>query len=782
MGAQIAALLAGQGVEVDLLDLAGTGQGSGTDRSGIARDALHRLTRMRPAPLYDAADLARIRPGNFEEDLFRAREADWVIEAVTEDPTVKRDLWTRLASTASPDAILSTNTSGLSVASIGAVLPVDARRRLLGTHFFNPPRYLHLLELVPGPDTDPLILSRARLWGERDLGKGTVVARDTPNFIANRIGAYALHVTLEVMERLGLDVVTVDALTGPLIGHPRSATFRTLDLVGLDTHIHVAENLAVRLTDPDERRIFEVPSAVRRLFDQGALGEKAGRGFYRREGEPGNRRILAVDPKTLEYADRAVRRFASVDRARKIPDLSGRLRTLAYADDEAGQFTWEVLSRTLVYATDHLEEVAGGDMEAVDRAMRWGFEWELGPFGTWEALGLAEVAARFAREGRKVPAVVVRALDAGHTALYVPAATSSPLWTLPTVPQIATHTSHVEELPGATLTDLGEDVYGLVLNPDHDAIGPDLIRSLSRAADRTVADARGLVLFSHGIGRFLVGANLLLVLSAAQAGDFVSIEDGVRAFQDVCMNLKYLPRPVVAAVAGMALGGGSELALSADRIVATPELYIGQVEAGAGVIPSGGGTKELLSRAFARLPAGVPWTPALAAGPSPAGVGAVLYVDPAPVVAQAFTVMAQGTVSRSAAEARHMGFLRGSDRVVPNPDALPSAARDEVLRLDAQGYRPPLPAPLPAPGPDVEALMHVAVDGMVRSGYASDYDAEIAHRLAHVLSGGGAAQGTPLSEERFLDLERETFLTLVGDPRTQARMAHLLRTGRPLRN
>lgn len=776
MGAQIAAHLANVGVEVELLDVAT----AGPDPSERARKAIARLAAMRPAPLYRADMAARIRAGSLDHDLARIARVDWVIEAVVEDLATKRALWQKAAVLAAADALLTTNTSGLSIAAIAEGLPAASRARFFGSHFFNPPRYLRLVEIVPGPESGPEHLAELALWLERDLGKSTVVVRDRPNFVANRIGGYALAATLAAMAEHGLRPEEVDALTGPLIGHPASATFRTLDMVGLDTALAVAEHLAARLEDPAERAAVALPPYVQAMVERGLLGQKSGAGFYRRaEGEGGDRRRYdVIDLDSFAYRPQAAVRLPLVERARREGDLAARLRMVTAADEPAGRFVWTVLKRVLLYAAAIADEVAGGDLATIDRALRYGYNWALGPFETWHALGLRDTAARMRAEGDELPAFVAAAIERGEERLYGPDDQGG------SVAGVATllRRPPVWQGEGATLVDLGQEVAGLVLHPLKDAIGPDLMTLLHRAARDVETGWRGLVLSAARDERFLVGANLMLLLAAAEAGDERGIEESVTRLQTVHMELKYLPRPVVAAPAGLVLGGGAELCLHADRVVAGAELYIGQVEAGAGVIPAGGGTKEFLLRSLAALPPGAAWNPALAAASAQASVGSAAFVDPAPFIARAFETIALAKVSTSAAEARDLGFLRAEDAVVVHPDRRLERARAIVLALDAEGYRPPPRPVIAAPGREVRALLQVAVDGLVRAGRASAYDGAIAVALAHVLCGGDVAMGTPLSEEAVLDLEREAFVRLTMDPRTQARMEHLLRTGRPLRN
>lgn len=844
MGSRIAALLAGIGVDVDLLDLADPTPG----RSATARveASLATLTKSRPAAFYLAArDRARIHPGTLESDLECTVRADWVIEAVVEDLAVKRTLWRRifetlapLGSDAAPDPgpFLSTNTSGLPLHAIfeglGEDVP-DLRARVCGAHFFNPPRYMRLVEVIPLPDTVPETLHTVRTWAERDLGKSVVEARDTPDFIANRIGAYALHLALLAVEhavknsrsgdepRLTVDVV--DALTGPVIGHPSSATFRTLDLVGLDTSALVADGLRTHLTDPEERRAFEVPGLMQELIARGLLGEKTGAGFYRRvlEDTPQGplRRIEVIDLETFTYRPRTEIHLPSLDRARSQLRLAERLRTLAFADDSGGRFVWHVLSRVMLYAARHAEEIAGGDLASIDQAMRSGYEWELGPFETWAALGLKPVADRLLAEGETLPAFVRAALEAGQTALYDPASAAThhalpPVWRLDSVqeerrsPSDATgpgrgsgrQTPKVSPIPpragsgtalrlvrslgSSTWVDLGQDVLGCLVHPDHHAIGPGLITELHQAARETEAHWRGLVIVAPSRQRFLIGANLALVLAAAEEGDFDTLEESVRALQTVHQELRYLSRPVVAAPLGLTLGGGAELCLAADRVVTSLDWTVGQVEVGAGLIPAGGGMTALLRRTLSGPFSGsaLAWAPFLARGSVQAGVGSTLFVDPAPVITELFQTLATARTAQSAAEARELGFLTDRDRLIPNPESLLDEARRLVLDLDRTGYRPPAAETIPAPGREVRALLEVAIQSLRRSGLATQTDAHIASELAHALTGGDVATGTGLPESHYLDLEREGFLRLAGETASQERMRALLRTGKPLRN
>lgn len=782
MGAQIAGLLASNGIPCELLDLASEGE-----PSRLAEGAKRRLATLKPPPLYDLRALEMIRAGNFTDDLPRLAEADWVIEAVVERLDIKRELWARVAPHLRPDVIASTNTSGISVASIAEALPPELRPRFLGTHFFNPPRYLRLLEIIPTPETDAGVVEAIRRFGEDVLGKGVVIANDTPSFVANRIGVYGLMATLEAMQEFGLGPDEVDEVTGPAMGRPPSATFRTLDLVGLDVLMDVCGHLSSVISDASEQAAFEVPSLIHELVQRGWTGEKAGQGFYRRIEAEGATEILALDAATFEYRPRRRLEAASLAAVRDLEDAGERARTLLEADDAAGRFAWRVLSRGLAYAAWKVGEVTD-DIAGIDRAMRWGFRWELGPFELWDALGVAKTAERMRADGLSLPGWVNKL--AGRDGLFYRHEVDRSLQATPqstyvtitegrrtiSLRQLRAIGRPVLQRPGATLYDLGDDVAFLDFHSPKQAIGPDMLALLDVLAQEERPWFRGLVMGSHVQPNFCVGANLFLILLSAQDGDWEEIDATVRRFQQSLLGLKRLPVPVVTAPYGLTLGGGAELVLSADRVTAAVESYVGLVEVGAGLIPAGGGAKEMLLRA----------TEGLGDGLGGHGKGALpLYLpgkDPSPALLGLFETIGAAKVSGSAPHARELGFLRAADVVVPNVDQLLYVAKQTVLAMDAQGYRPPAPAKVPVLGAGSRAIMELAAQHMVWGGYASEHDLKIARKLAYVLTGGGRPAGSTADEEYFLDLERDAFLSLVGEPKTQARMQHLLRTGKPLRN
>ena len=785
MGAQIAAHLANQGIPCLLLDIVPPDAAEG-DRSRLARQALERLPKIKPSPIYTADKLSLITPGNFEDDLPRVREVDWVIEAVVENLDIKRQLWQRVAPLLAPHAIASTNTSGIPIHKIAAGMPDAFRRRFLGTHFFNPPRYLYLLEVIPTPETDPEVVAAITEFGERVLGKGVVIAKDTPNFIGNRIGTYGLMESVRTMLAMGLRPDDVDAITGPAMGRPKSATFRTLDLVGLDVVAYVAGNLQHAVTEEWEKEAFALPPLLQQLLERGWLGEKTGQGFFKRVKRDGETEILVLDVKTFEYVPRRRFNAPSLAAVRGIEDAGKRIKQLVQADDAAGRYAWHVLKKTLLYAARKVTEIAD-DIVSVDRAMRWGFGWELGPFEAWDAIGLRESVARMEKEGEEIPPWVKALAESDQPAFYPvvngellqasPSGGHVPLQARPRTISVAALKAQnrvIHALPGATLYDIGDDVALVDFHSPKQAIGTDLIQMLHLAMDRVRKDFRGLVISSHVSPNFCVGANLALILMGAQEGEWDEIDLAIRHFQGVNMALKYFEKPVVVAPYGMTLGGGAELAFAADRVVAAAETYMGLVEVGAGVIPAGGGCKEMLIRFLEGQPGALQPEAGSAAMQTP--------IDLQPLVNRAFELIGTARVSTSGPEAQQLRYLRPTDIIVANRDHLWHEAKQVLLALDAAGYRRPVRPQIPVVGPDGRAVLELAAQQLLWSGYATEHDVYIAKKLAYVLSGGELPAGTRVSEEYLLDLEREAFLSLCGHPKSQARMQHILATGKPLRN
>ncbi len=704
MGAQVAAHLANAGVPTLLLDV--------TDEA--ARQGLARARTLRPDPFFTLGTAALIRTGSFDDDLDSARQCDWVIEAVVERLDVKQQLFARLDRPGGPRPIVSSNTSGIPIAALAEGRSDDFRRRFLGTHFFNPPRYLHLLELIPTTDTDPLVLAAISRFGERRLGKGIVVARDTPNFIANHLGLYGVLLTLRALERGDLTIEEIDAITGPAIGRPKSATFRTMDIAGIDVLAHVAGNLAERLDTDEARRQFAVPPLVSAMVARGWIGEKSGQGFYRKT-ESGE--ILTLDPATMEYRPRLPVRLPSLDAARGIDDLRERVRRLTEGDDRVGQFLRDTLVPTLDYA-ERVAPAIAHDPGDIDRAMRWGFGWELGPFEL---------------RGAPAPATILSAARSAGV---------------------------VRRNGSASLVDIGGDVLAIEFHSKMNTIGGDTIEMLQAGLAEGAANFAAVVI-ANDAANFSAGANLMLLLLEAQEENWDEVDLMIRGFQAATMAIRLAAVPVVVAPTGLTLGGGSEIALHADRVQAAAETYMGLVEVGVGLIPAGGGTKEMLARAMAAMPDGA---------------------DPLPFVQRAFETIAFAKVSTSAADARRLGYLREADGVTMNRDLLVGDARAAALAR-AAGFVPAQPrTAIPVGGEGLRAALQLGVHLAWRAGRISDHDAVIGRKLAWVLTGGDVPRAAALTEQQLLDLEREAFLSLCGERKTQERIAHTLKTGKPLRN
>jgi 3-hydroxyacyl-CoA dehydrogenase len=705
MGAQIAAHLANAGLRVRLLDVS----------RDAAREGLERATRLKPDPFF-TTDVARlIRTGGFDEDLAALKEADWIIEAIVEQLDAKRALMARVDAVRRGDAVVSSNTSGIPIASIAEGRSEGFRRHWLGTHFFNPPRYLHLLELVPTAETDPEVVRAVTAFADRRLGKGVVLAKDAPGFIANRIGVFGLMQVFKAIESGDLTIEEIDAITGPAMGRPKSATFRTVDIAGLDVLAHVARTLAERLADPAERAQFTLPPFVTDMVARGMTGAKAGRGFYTKSGDD----ILTLDPKTLEYRPRQSPRLPALEAARSIEPVADRIRALYNGQDKVGAFLRTTLGPTLDYASRIVDQVAHAPAD-VDNAMRWGFGWELGPLETRAALQTPASSFQLPASGPRV----------------------------------------VRKNAGASLLDLGDGVLGVEFHSKMNAIGGDTIEMLHAGVKEASQNFAALVV-GNDAPNFSAGANLMLLLLEAQEGNWDDVDLMVRAFQGATMALKYADVPVVVAPAGLTLGGGCEVALHGARVQAAAETYIGLVEVGVGLIPAGGGTKEMLARAMEPLPAAA---------------------DPLPHVQRVFETIGFAKVATSGPDARRLGYLRDGDGITMNRDRLLADAKAHALQL-APGYRAPQPrTAIRVGGEGVLAVLKLGVHLAWRAGRISDHDAVIGRKLAWILAGGNLTHAGTVSEPQLLDLEREAFLSLCGERKTLDRIAHTLKTGKPLRN
>jgi len=782
MGAQIAAHLANAGVPTLLLDIAPKADAEGRvqepDRNAIARGGFEAAKKAKPAAFFTAERASLVSIGNFADDLSKLKDCDLIIEAVVENLDIKRGLYEKVEQHRRPGAIVASNTSGIPLSQLAEGRSEDFRAHFLGMHFFNPPRYMHLVELIRTEWTNgEVTCSMAGFLDER-LGKGVVVAKDRPNFIANRIGTYGALVTMRTMLDDGYSIEEVDKITGPAAGRPKTATFRTFDLVGLDVFAHVVKNLHENLPDDPEREIFVMPDFVTKMIERGLLGNKTKAGFYqRRKGEGDKREIWTLDTATLDYRASQKVKLPSLDMAKNIEDTRERLRTLTWAKDRVGQFLWKTISKTLTYTADRIPEIADTVVE-VDRAMRWGFNWELGPFEVWDAMGVEKSVARLKEDGRAVPANVQQMLDIGAktfykqengqrfyfdfaSSQYVPLADPSGTIILKSLKDRA---GVIKKNPGASMIDLGDGVACVEFHSKMNSIGGDTLEMLRFAIAETEKNFIGLVIGNQGVN-FSVGANLMLMLMEAQDENWEELEMIGRYFQSSVMSLRYSPKPVVVAPFQMVFGGGCEMVLHADAVRAAAETYIGLVEVGVGIIPAGCGTKEMLVRTLDSIPSDMK------------------DADPFPFVKRAFETIALAKVATSAEEARDLGFLRDQDSISMNSDRLIADAKRQVLALAATGYvQPQQRTDILALGAPALATLKLGVHLMKRAGYISDHDALIGEKLARILTGGDLNHATRVSEQYLLDLEREAFLSLIGTRKTQDRIAHMLKTGKPLRN
>ncbi len=779
MGSRIAAHLANAGVPVVLLDIPSPGGAKST----AAIQAIEALKRAKPAAFFEPSLARLITPGNFEDDLGALAECDWVIEAVTENLEIKQALLDKVAPHLKPDAVLTTNTSGLPVSSIAARLPQALRRRWFGTHFFNPPRYMRLVEVIATPDADPAVVGAIREFADLRLGKEVVFARDTPNFIANRIGVFTMLEAVRLMQEEELTVEEVDALTGTAIGWPRTGTFRLADLVGLDVLAHVVSNFQRSSAPAPE---LTLPPFIRTMLERRWLGDKTKQGFYRKEKDgAGNEVRFALDWRTVEYRPMAKPNLPLLEMAKNVESLPERIRQLLAGDarkDRAARFEWRLLSVLWNYAADCLPEIAG-DAASVDRAMRAGFNWEMGPFQLWDAAGVRETVERMRKAGEPVSPVAERLLASGETwyrdherACFDPASGKYREVPVPEgVARVATFRASngvVRENAGASLVDLGEAVACIELHSKKDAIGEDIGRLVAEALDPGGATVRNFAAFviSGDANNFSVGANLMQLLLAAQEEEWDEIDRFVRDFQRMTAAIKFCPRPVVVAPFGFCLGGGAEIAIHAVRRQVHAELYMGLVESGVGLLPAGGGCKEMTLRAL----------------DAAAGVREGLRSEAVEVfdsLRRNFETVAMAKMSSSALEARRLGFVAPGDRITMNRERLLTDARELALSIAGAGYAPPIPrTDISAPGENVLASLRLGVRMMREGEYISDYDVKIANSIAHVMCGGKITPGTPVSEGYLLELEREAFLSLCGEKKTQERIAYMLKTGKPLRN
>jgi 3-hydroxyacyl-CoA dehydrogenase len=736
MGAQIAAHFANAGVPALLLDVT----------ADAAREGLKRARALKPDPFFTVDTWKLISSGGFNE-LARVGDSDWIIEAVVEQLDIKRTLLEKVDAARRPGSIVSSNTSGIPIAALAEGRSNDFRRHWLGTHFFNPPRYLHLLEVIPTAETATEVVDAVVSFADHHLGKGVVIAKDSPNFIGNHIALYGVVQILKQVESGAFTIEEVDAITGPALGRPKSATFRTLDLAGIDILTHVVHNLYERLPDEAARSQFVLPAFVEKMVERKMVGEKAGQGFYKRvKSAAGESEILTLDPATLEYRPRKSPRLSSLEAAAAIADVRERVRTLYQGKDRVGEFLRQTLGPTLEYTVKVTPQIAHSP-DDVDRVMRWGFGWELGPFELLDAIRGPEGSESHQIRGPE-----------GSALRTVPPAAPD----LQLLKSSKDRSRIVKKNAGASLVDLGDGVLCVEFHSKMNAIGGDTIQMLHAGLKEASANFAALVVGNEG-EHFSAGANIMLLLLEAQEENWDEVDLMVRAFQGATMALRYADVPVIVAPASLALGGGCEIVLHADRVQAAAESYIGLVEVGVGLIPAGGGTKEMVARAAEQMAQG--------------------STDFLPPIQRAFEAIGFAKVSTSALDAQRLGLLRSVDTVTMNRERLIADAKARALQRVAEGYQPPAPrTAIPVGGDAVLAPLKLGIHLAWRAGRISDYDALIGRKLATIMAGGSLPHPSTVTEQNLLDLEREAFLSLVAERKTQERIQHTLKTGKPLRN
>jgi 3-hydroxyacyl-CoA dehydrogenase len=799
MGARIAAHFANAGVPSLLLDMIPP-DADGPARNKIAAAGLEAAKKSKPVAFYEPSLARLVAIGNFEDDLKRLADVDWIVEAIVENLEIKRSLLKRVEAIRKPGTIITTNTSGLPVAKIAEGFSDDFRRSWFGTHFFNPPRYMRLLELIPTPEADRALIEAVTHFCDTQLGKGVVLAKDTPNFIANRIGTFSVLNVMRLMQEMDMSVEDVDALTGQALGWPRSATFRTIDMVGLDILGHVVSNMTgagVGRTPSafDERSDLKLPDFYRQMLERKWLGDKAKQGFYKKvKGEGSEDDRLALDWKTLEYRPRQKAKFAALDMAKNVEETGARVRMLLglagsgpQKADKAGAFLWAALSDLWTYSANRIPEISDTVVE-IDRAMRLGFNWELGPFELWDAAGVEATVGRMKKEGHPVAANVEKLLSSGQKSWYAedPAATSGRKywdlaaadWRRVEVPQgvwsveVAKKSKGVvKKNAGASLVDVGDGVACIEFHSKMNAIGADIVSLITQSLKPGgPGDNFDAFVITNDAQNFSVGANLMLLLMSVQEEEWDDIDLAIRQFQGMTQAIKFSAKPVVIAPFGLALGGGCEVSLHAAARQPYAELYMGLVEVGVGLLPGGGGCKEMLLRAVDS-----------ASSIRPDGCGE--SVEMLEAMKKTFETIATAKVATSAHEARVLRFVSDSDHITMNRERLLWDAKARALELLRAGYEPPvMRTDIPAPGENILAALKMGVYLMRQGEFISDHELKLGNKIAEVICGGNVTSGTPISEQYLLDLEREAFKSLCGEKKTQERIQYTLKTGKTLRN
>ncbi len=787
MGSRIASLFAGIGVQTLLLDIvpqapndAETKKGltleSKLVRNRIVNDALQATIKGKPSAFYTKKALDNIKTGNIDDDLHLIADCDWIIEVVIERLDIKQQVFDKIEKYRKPGTLISSNTSGIPIHLMSEGRSEDFQKHFCGTHFFNPPRYLRLLEIIPSPHTDPAIISFLMDYGDRFLGKTTVLCKDTPAFIANRVGVFGFMAVFKTMQQLGLNVDEVDALTGPILGRPKSATFRTGDVVGLDTLVHVAKDLPQNAPNDEAVDIFKLPPFLEQMIANKWLGDKTGQGFYKKVNDPaqkGKSDILTLDLNTMEYGPKQKSKFATIEAAKPVDDLAARLKVLYNGTDKAGDFYKQFHHLLFAYISHRIPEISD-ELYKIDDALKAGFGWEIGAFESWDALGVAKVLANMKTAGVDVAPWVQEMLDGGNKTFYKTENGQRKYYDIPTktykaIPGTGAFIllEHLDEKvvwknSACKLYDIGDDVVALRWNTKMNSIGGEVLEAVTKSVSIAEEKYRGLILANSG-ANFSAGANVGLIFMFAAEQEYDELDFAVRQFQNTTMRMRYSSIPVVVAPHGMTLGGGCEMCLHADAVQAAAESYIGLVEVGVGLIPGGGGTKEMALRASDR------------------NIKEDIEVN---YLQQLFINVGTAKVSTSAAEAFENFVLRpGTDQISMNPDRRIADAKRKILLLSEQGYTQPVARTnIKVQGRGGLGGLLSGTHAMRMGNYISDYDQFIAEKLAYVMCGGDLTQATEVSEQYLLDLEREAFLSLCGQRKTLERIQSILQTGKPLRN
>jgi 3-hydroxyacyl-CoA dehydrogenase len=771
MGSQIAAHCINAGLNVKLLDLK-SDDPKRPDKT--AEESIQKLTKMNPVPLALPDWAERITPGNFEDHLEWIARADWVCEAIVERMEIKKEMMAKIGKVRKPGTIVSSNTSGLPISQISEDISEEFKAHFLGTHFFNPPRYMKLLEIIPTENTDGSVVEYMTGFCEKILGKGVVICKDTPNFIANRIGVFSMASVMPWFFDGKFRAEEIDFLTGTLTGYSKAATFRTADMAGLDVISHVAENLYPAIPDDERRGVFKLPDGFKKMVESGAHGNKKGHGFYKKVKTDKGNEYHVVNPDTLEYEPQQDVSFDSAGKAKKEYKTPGeRLKYLVNQDDKAGKFLWEIHCDLLLYAAGRIPEITDS-AAAIDRAMQWGFNWELGPFQRWDAIGVEESVKRMEEEGRDVPETVKKMLESGRKSFYREDGTvcnldageaeelTPPAKGAVTVQSLKRNNKEVWGNKSAGLYDMGDGVALFEFRTKQQTLGFELVQSAEKACE-IVAEKFDALVIGHDNENFSYGANLSEAGRVLQSGDFNKIAEAVENFQRVAVGLRYQPFPVVGAVSGRCLGGGVEFMMRCDKVVSHHELYCGLVELGVGLIPAGGGTCELLRRAMEK-------------------VKEAEDADPLPYLKDAFKTIGMAKVSDSAQKARELGYLRDADMIVMNRDLLLASAKQQAKAMADAGYRPPAEPKIKLLGQTGKSVLDVTVYIMTEAKWASPYDQVLAGKVAEIMTGGDLSEAREVPESYVLKLERDAIMECFKDERTHKRMEHMLKTGKPLRN